>query len=175
MNYAIVLYMDDEKTALVSGMVKRLAPECGSYFCLGMVPHITVCAFSSDDESAVIEAAGRLAGKLSKGKISIASIGVFNPSVLFLAPVVDSYLLKSSQTANDAMREVSAILNERYVPGSWVPHMTVAMKMSEEGLCKGFENLLETFKPFRAVIDKAALIRSDETDPFQELAVYHLS
>ena len=175
MNYAIVLYMNDEKTAVVSGMVKRLAPECGSSFCLGMVPHITVCAFSSDDEATVREAAGRLADKLTRGEISIASIGVFNPSVLFLAPVVDSYLLKSSQTANDAMREVAAVKNERYVPGSWVPHMTVAMKMNEEGLCRGFKKLSQIFEPFRAVIDKATLIRSDETDPFQELAVYHLS
>ena len=176
MDYAIVLYMNDEKTAMVTEMIRKLVPECGSDFCLGIVPHITISAIISDDEKAVIEEADKLSRKLKRGGITIASIGVFNPLVLFLAPVVDSYLTGSCQIANDTMLKVSEVGNKgRYLPDSWVPHMAVAMKMDKEGLYKGFKKLSEIFTPFCAEIDKMALIKWDEDDPYQELAVYDLN
>ena len=175
MDYAIVLYMNDEKTAMVNGLIEELAPECGSDYCLGIVPHVTISAIISDDEDAVKTAARDLSKKLTSGELKIASIGIFNPLVLFLAPIVDSYLIKSSQIANDTMLEVSEIGNKgRYIPNSWVPHMAVAMKMEKEGLYKGFKRLSEIFTPFCAELDKMALIKWEENNPYQELAVYDL-
>lgn len=113
---------------------------------------------------------------LRKGEIKVGVIGAFNPFVLFLSPIVDSYLIESSQTANDHMLKVSEIGNKgRYIPNNWVPHMAVAMKMEKEGLYKSFERLSEIFTPFCAEIDKMALIKWEEDDPYQELAVYKLS
>ena len=176
MDYAIVLYMDDEKTAMVNAMIKELAPECGSDYCLGIVPHVTISSIVSDDEEAVKRAAAGLSKKLTRGEIQLSSIGVFNPLVIFLAPVVNSYLIESSQIANNTMLKVSEIGNKgRYIPNSWVPHMAVAMKMEKEGLYKGFKKLSELYTPFCAEIDKMALIKWEEDDPYQELAVYDLN
>ena len=175
MDYAIVLYMDDEKTTMVKGMIKELASECGSDYCLGIVPHVTISSIVSGDEEAVKEAARNLSKLLKRGEIKIASIGVFNPLVMFLAPIVDSYLLESSKIANDTMLKVSEIGNKgRYIPYSWVPHMAVSMKMEKEGLCKAFKKLSEIFTPFSAEIVKMALIKWEEDNPYQELAVYDL-
>ena len=175
MDYAIVLYMNDEKTAKVNEMIKEIAPECGSDYCLGIVPHVTISAVVSDDEDVVKEAACSLSKKLKRGKLKIASIGVFNPLVIFLAPIVDSYLIESSQIANDTMLKVSEIGNKgRYIPNFWVPHMAVAMKMDKEGLYKGFKKLSEIFTPFSAEIYKMALIKFEEDNPYQELAVFDL-
>ena len=175
MDYAIVLYMNDEKTAMVNETIKELAPECGSDYCIGTVPHVTISSIISDDEEAVKEEARKLSKLLTRGEIKIASIGVFNPWVLFLAPIVDSYLIESSQIANETMLKVSEIGNKgRYIPNSWVPHMAVAMKMEKEGLYKAFKKLSEIFTPFCAEIDKMALIKWEEDNPYQELAVYDL-
>ena len=176
MDYAIVLYMNDEKTAMIHAMIQDLAPECGSGYCLGIVPHVTISAITSDDEEAVKVAASRLSKKLTKGEIKVASIGVFNPLVLFLAPIVDSYLIESSQIANDTMLKVSEIGNKgRYIQNFWVPHMAVAMKIEKEGLYKAFKKLSEIFTPFCAEISKMALIKWEEDNPYQELAVYDLN
>ena len=175
MDYAIVLYMNDEKTVMVDGMIRQLASACGSDYSLGIVPHITVSSLISDDEEAVKAEAGKLSKKLKRGEISLASIGVFNPSALFLAPVVDSYLIESCQIANDAMLKVCGAGNEgRYMPNRWVPHMAVAMKMEKEGLYRAFQRLSEIFTPFCAEISRMALIKSEENRPYQELAVYDL-
>jgi 2'-5' RNA ligase len=176
MHYAIVLYLDDEKTAMVKETVKALAPVCGSDYCLGIEPHITVSAIVADAEEPVRKEAERLNKALKKGKIQIGSIGVFNPLVLFLAPVVDSYLTEACRTAKSYMLKVSEIGNQgRYMPDHWVPHMAVAMKMERAGLYRGFQRLSEIFTPFCAEIDKMALIKWEEDRPYQELAVYALS
>ena len=174
-NYAIVLYMNDEKTAMVKEWIKELAPVCGSDYCLGTEPHITISAIIADDEERVKDEAEKLSRILKKGEIKVGVIGVFNPFVLFLSPVVDPYLIESSQKANDHMLKVSEIGNKgRYIPGNWVPHMAVAMKLDKEGLYKGFARLSDIFAPFCAEIDRMALIKWEEEDPYQELAVYDL-
>ena len=174
-NYAIVLYMNDEKTAMVKEWIKELALVCGSDYCLGTKPHITISAIIADDEELIKEEAEKLSKILKKGEIKVGVIGVFNPFVLFLSPVVDSYLIESSQKANDHMLRVSEIGNQgRYIPNNWVPHMAVAMKMDKEGLYKSFERLSAIFTPFSAEIEKMALIKWEENNPYQELAVYDL-
>ena len=175
MDYAVVLYMNEEKTAMVKEWIKELAPVCGSDYCLCTEPHVTICAMIADDEELVKKEAAELSKVLKKGEIKVGVIGVFNPFVLFLSPVVDSYLIESSQIANDCMLKVSEIGNKgRYIPGNWVPHMAVAMKMEKEGLYKAFKKLSEIFTPFCAGIDKMALIKWEEDNPYQELAVYDL-
>ncbi len=174
-NYAIVLYMNDEKTAMVKEWTKELASVCGSDYCLGTEPHITISAIIADDEELIKEEAEKLSKILKKGEIKVGVIGVFNPYVLFLSPVADSYLIESSQKANDHMLRVSEVGNKgRYIPNNWVPHMAVAMKMDKEGLYKGFKRLSEIFNPFSAEINKMALIKWEENNPYQELAVYDL-
>ena len=176
MDYAVVLYMNEEKVAMVKEWIKELAPVCGSDYCLCTEPHITISAIIADDEELVKKEVAKLSKVLKKGEIKVGVIGVFNPSVLFLSPVVDSYLIESCQVANDCMLKVSEIGNKgRYIPGNWVPHIAVAMKMGKEGLYRGFERLSETFIPFCAEIRKMALIKSTKDNPYQELAVYGLN
>ena len=52
--------------------------------------------------------------------------------------------------------------------------MAVAMKMEQEGLYRAFKKLSEIFTPFCAGIDKMALIKWEEGNPYQELVVYDL-
>ena len=175
MHYAIVFYLDDEKTEVVKRMTHELALKCGSNYCVDITPHITISAIEGDDEEAIKEKAEKLSEELSRGEIAVASIGVFNPFVLYLAPLVNKYLMESSEIANDIMLKVSEIGNYgRYLPYNWVPHMAVAMKMDREGLYRGFKKLSEIFTPFRAEIKRMALIKWEEDNPYQELAVYEL-
>ena len=39
MDYAIVLYMNDEKAAMVRSMICEVASKCGSNYCLDIMPH----------------------------------------------------------------------------------------------------------------------------------------
>ncbi len=175
MDYAITLYMNDEKTAMVKGLINEIAPICGSDYCLQIVPHITIAALVADDEDAVLAAAEKLSKQLKKGEVKIGAVGAFVPFVLYLSPVVDSYLTGSCRTANETMLKVAEVGNKgRYTPDHWVPHMAVAQKMDREGLCRGFDALTALFSPFAGEIDRMALIKWEPDHPYQELAVYDL-
>ena len=69
MNYAVVLYMEDEKTAMVEALIGRLAPICGSDYSLGIKPHISISALIAADEEVVKENAYRLSQRLKKGEV----------------------------------------------------------------------------------------------------------
>ena len=176
MDYAIVLYMNDQKTKMTEQMTRELAAVCGSDYCTNTVPHISIASLIAEDEEAVRVEAAKLSRLLKRGKVNIASIGVFNPVVLFLAPIMNAYLLESCRMANNQMLRVCKIGNQgRYLPDAWVPHIAVAMKMEKDGLYRGFNRLSELFSPFDAEIDRMALIRSERENPYQELAVYELA
>lgn len=175
MDYAIVLYMNEKKTGMVKSMISELASECGSDYCVNIKPHVTIASIISDDEKAIKEEVKKISVKIKHGEIKVASIGIFNPFVLYLAPIVDLYLLEACQIANDMLLKVSDVGNQgRYTPFNWVPHMAVAMKMDREGLYRSFNRLSELFTPFIAEIDKLALIKCEQDNPYQELAVYDL-
>ncbi len=175
MDYAITLYMNNEKTAMVKGLINEIAPICGSGYCLQIVPHITIAALVADDEDAVRSAAEKLSKNLKKGEVKIGSIGAFVPFVLYLAPVADSYLTEACRMANEVMLNVAEAGNKgRYTPDHWAPHMAVAQKTDREGLCRGFDALTSLFSPFAGEIDRMALIKWEQDHPYQELAVYDL-
>ena len=176
MNYAIVLYMDDQKTKMAAQMTRELAAACGSDYCMKMIPHISIASLAAENEEAVKAEAAKLSKLLKRGNVQIASIDVFNPVVLFLAPIMNAYLLESCRIANDQMLRVCEIGNQgRYLPDAWVPHIAVAMKMEKDGLYRGFNKLSELFSPFDAEIDRMVLIRWERENPYQELAVYDLA
>lgn len=176
MDYAIVLYMDDQKTKMAEQMTRALAAACGSDYCMKTIPHISIASLIAEDEEEVRAEAEKLSRLLKRGKVNVASIGVFNPAVLFLAPIKNLYLLEACRIANDQMLRVCEIGNQgRYLPDAWVPHIAVAMKMEKDGLYQGFNKLSELFSPFDAEIDRMALIRWERENPYQELAVYELA
>ena len=57
-NYAIVLYMNDEKTAMVKEWIKELALVCGSDYCLGTYNDIPVKISRSGSDKYCIEPDG---------------------------------------------------------------------------------------------------------------------
>ena len=117
MDYAIVLYMNDQKTKMAEQMTRELAAVCGSDYCMKTIPHISIASLIAEDEEAVRAEAEKLSRLLKRGKVNVASIGVFNPAVLFLAPIKNSYLLEACRIANDQMLRVCEIGNQgRYLP-----------------------------------------------------------
>lgn len=71
--------------------------------------------------------------KITQGFVCWASIGLFNPSVLFLAPVINEFLLKSCEIVNNLIKVVSGTeSNSNYIPYQWIPHTTIAVKLSSQ-------------------------------------------
>ena len=116
-DYAVVLYFDGETQRRIQTLVDKVALETGvGYMKTAQVPpHVTVAMVRGADEEAITRACEVCAVELAAAaradggaSVCFASIGVFNPSVLFLAPVMNEFLRAANARANDCLKSVSA-------------------------------------------------------------------
>ena len=135
-------------------------------------PHITVADFNCADLSNVINSLEVCKDKIKRDFVYFASIGLFNPSVLFLAPVVNEFLVKSCERVNILINETTMINNNRnYLPCQWVPHSTIAAKLSSEELETAFSVTHNNFKAFGGYVTKLALVQNE---PRHDIRVWNL-
>ncbi len=173
-DYAVILYFDEESHKKMQHIMDRIAEETGCDYMNRekIPPHITISALISDNEAALLSEMEHVADELRSDNVAFASIGVFNPLVIFLAPVVTDYLINACRIANEHLLPYAEVGNRgRYLPGSWVPHAGLAVKLTPEALDRAFDIVREEFSPFVAKIEKVGLFRCE---PYNELKVWTL-
>lgn len=174
MDYAIVLYFDKVSEEKIQTMIEEAARCSGNNYMINtkIPPHITISSITSNDEQMLLEKMEILVKGLRCGEVYWASMGVFNPYVLFLSPVLNEFLQKSCEFVNNELLSVAkAGDNGNYVPFSWVPHTAIACKLEHNELIKAFELLQNSFKPFGGMVNKVALAKCN---PYKEIRTYNL-
>lgn len=175
MNYAVVLYFDESTNNKIQSLINNTAANCGNEYMVktDIPPHITISSITSDNKDLLIEGIDAFSDRLTKGEIFWASIGVFNPNVLFLSPIMNEYLLELCKFVNRQLLKVGeAGDNGFYLPYQWMPHTTIATKLSEAELSKAFETVKNEFKGFGGIADKIALA---QCNPYKEIKIWKLS
>lgn len=164
--YAITLYFDDAVTNQIRALTSDLAAITSNDYMIAnsVPPHLTLGMFHADDSE--LEKLEILFGEFVRAiqnefterdfPIAFAGPDNFLDKVIFLKP-------------EDACRGVLCHLNEQlhqlflphfepadnrnYLPGNWVPHVALGVKLTHEGFEKGMEFLknAQRIKPGRCV------------------------
>lgn len=174
MQYAIVCYFDEETEKVIQKLIDRVAETSGNEYMIHakIPPHITVCSVDSQEEKQLISKMDDLMTNMDCGQVCWPSIGIFNPSVLFLTSVLNEYLHKLNQTINQKLMPVAkAGDNGNYLPFHWIPHTAIATRLTEEQLKKAFEVVQSEFTPFAGKINRFVLARSN---PYKEVKIWEL-
>lgn len=131
MGFAIELILDDDLAAPFQACWERLAERGISTFMAhcGSRPHVTLCIYDDVDLEACKTQVDRIAASLRPVPLSVASVGVFLRAdpVVFAAPVVTEGLLDFHGRVHEAISVLGGGATEYYLPGHWVPHVTLAM------------------------------------------------
>ena len=173
--YLISLYFDDNSSRKIQSFINKVASKSGNNFMIdGKVPpHITIAGFQTDEEKKVIEILDKRMQDIKSGIITWASIGVFKSSVLFLAPVLNEYLDNLSVNINEGISSVGGIsISRYYLPFQWMPHTTIAKKLTREELLPAFVELEKNFAMFNGRVSKIAL---SKTNPYEDIMVWELN
>lgn len=173
--YLVSLYFDDKSTRKIQGFINKVAVKSGNNFMIdGKVPpHITIAAFQSNEENKVIEILDKDIKNIKSGMINWASIGVFNSSVIFLAPVLNEYLHNLSVSIYEGISSVEDVsISKYYLPFQWIPHTTIAKKLAREELMLAFEELEKHFSMFGGRITRIAL---SKTNPYEDIIVWDIN
>jgi len=172
--YLVSIYFDEKTNMNIQNLINKTACKTGNNFMIeGKVPpHITVSAFETKQEEKVLERLRAVAKDLSQNNLRWVSVGTFLPNVIYLAPVLNEYLLNMTQNIYEKMESVDeTIMSPFYRPFQWVPHTTIGKLLTKEQMREAFEVLQEQFVPFEGTVTKIGLAK---TNPYTELALFEL-
>lgn len=170
--YLVSLYFDEKTDARIRQYINAVAKRTKNTYMLDgeVPPHITVSAFESMHESIVIEKLDVCMKSLQSGMVQWVSVGAFFPHVLYLSPVLNEYLHQVSVSVYETMQSVEdTLIRKCYQPFSWLPHTTIAKKLSEEEMRVAFESLQESFGMFSGIVVKIGLAK---TNPYEDIATW---
>ena len=174
LDYAITLEFDKETESKIQELIDEVARVTGcDYMKQSKIPpHVTVSALVSDNEAALLSEMESIAETLNKGSVFFANIGIFNPLVIYLGPLVNEFLLDTCKLVNERLLQYAEVGNKgNYLPNHWVPHAAIAVKLTPDALKDAFDIVQEKFTAFGATAEKIVLARAV---PYEELRSWNL-
>lgn len=174
-DYAVTLEFDKETENKIQQMIDEVARVTGcDYMKQSKIPpHVTVSALVSDNEAALLLEMESIAKTLNKGFVFFANIGVFNPLVIYLGPVMNEFLQDTCRTVNERLLKYAEVGSRgRYMPNQWVPHTAIAVKLTPDALKEAFAIVQEKFSAFGATAERIVLARAE---PYEELKSWELN
>jgi len=92
------------------------------------VPHLSYASLLSADRLAVLDALQRLPAR-EEVLLHLDAFGTFRRSRCWLAPAVTPDLAERQAIVAGAAQATGAVLHKHYVPGRWIPHVTLAPRL----------------------------------------------
>lgn len=176
MDYAIMLGFDQTSDQMIRDWIGIIARQAGNDITLlsGLRPHLTLAEFDSDQiETVKMILSERTKTVLRPIPISLSSAGFFphNPSVLYLAPIVDEYLLDLHRLLNQSLEPLCTDFSPLYREENWVPHCTLALELDRSSFLEACQALFNVFQPIQAAARTISLV---SCCPYCEQVVYPL-
>lgn len=172
--YLISAYFDDRANKILKRYIERIAASTGNTYMLdhNVPPHLTISSVEARSGEVLIPCVKRLENIIEAGQIQFVSVGMFFPYVMFVAPVLNEYLMDVSTKVYDALRGVPDVSVSRvYRPMQWMPHSTLGKKLDQEQMRKAFAAMQVGFQPFEAAVVKIGLA---DTNPHRDILSFRV-
>lgn len=174
MYFAVTLEFDEESQSKMQEMIDEVArvTGCDRMKQENVPPHVTVCCLEGENEAALLSEMEVIASTMCKSTVRFANIGVFNPLVIYLGPIMNEFLQNTCRTVNERLLQYAEVGNKgNYLPNRWVPHAGIALKLTPEALKEAFAIVQERFCPFDATVERIVLVKAE---PYEELRGWKL-
>jgi len=178
MEYAIVLYFNKSAEDVITNLIQEIANNNGNKYMVEnkIFPHLTLSLFEyNGGNDSLINFFDDPISKINMNfeNIPLSTIGMFIPKVLFIAPVVNKYLLELNKKINELLNaNKDIILDKFYSNDQWVPHVSLGVKLNKDELLKGISVLINNFQNIDAKIDTIALA---ECNPLKNIKTWDFS
>lgn len=172
--YLISAYFDERTNQTINRYIRQIAEKTGNTFMPDnqVPPHMTISSVEARQGEVLFPCLETLRDRLSSGEISIVSVGMFFPYVIYLTPVLNDYLLELSQKIYDAVQDIPEVNVSRfYQPLKWLPHITMAKTLTKEQMQAAFAVMQDRFAPLEAHIIKLGVAK---TNPHEDLLTWNL-
>lgn len=167
--YWVIALFDKKTEQHIKNIWEYLAESRISYYLQEFKearPHLTLAAYDELDKEDFIE----LMDQYYQGKhcidVTFNTLGSFlNYPTLFLSPTMTNELSHFHSSHHSFFKPFNNKANSLYSPSKWIPHCTLANRISTDKLSEAFNFCLKRMKPIVGNLEEVALIeRVSETD-----------
>lgn len=140
--------------------VERISPNAMTPRRLKVEPHITLAVYDGLDPEPLAKTLERFSADMTTPGVTLSSIGLFPgpASVLFAAPVVSAELLALHRDFHAAAASAGAACWPHYLPGNWVPHVTLGEQLSPEEAGMAISGAMGLWQPVAASLHRISLV-----------------
>lgn len=171
--YLISAYFDENTTNVLNGYIEKVAQATGNDFMVAnnVPPHLTLSAIEARSVDVLVPAFEMLDGRISKGDISLITVGQLMPKILYVAPYLNEYLQNLEQQIFDCFKTIhDTTISNYYRPFSWLPHITLAKTLNREQMVTAVQ-MMEDFKRLDASIVRLGLAK---VNPHEDVRLIEL-
>lgn len=177
MKCAIQLVFDDETQAKLNNL-RSILNKNGVNDEAVPINHISLAdiEINNNQINEVREILQTFAQTHNQIKLVLCSVGSFmsKENVLFLTPVITEDLINYNDELISTLTKMKIPCGKYYTKNNWQPHCTIAIRISDEQLFKGFEVLKNNnILPLQVTANKIDLLRYDPK-PYEELISFNL-
>ena len=160
MSLSVCLLLDDASARVVRQLWQRLekhgVPTLLTHTHGHHVPHLTFASLQTFELDAVREVLTAMPAR-PPATVHLDGLGMFRRSRCWLAPAASADLVARQHDVITALATTGADLHRNYVPGSWMPHVTLAPRLHIDDLAVVARQTFEVL-PLQATFTRAALI-----------------
>ena len=159
--YLISLYFDEKTDQRIRSLMDCAAEGSGNTDMTDkhVPPHITLSVFESrEKEEVLLRRLDVVFAGLTQANLTWVSVAAFFPRVLYLVPVLSEALHEFSEKVSQALGSCKDTkIQECYKPFCWIPHTTVARRLTPQQMQGAFAALQTSFVPFDGTVVRAGL------------------
>ncbi|CAG9614250.1 hypothetical protein BACCIP111899_03477 [Bacillus rhizoplanae] len=126
----------------------------------GMEPHVTLADYKQLDVKIFKQELRQFSKRTNIIEIEFSHVGSFPANgTVFYAPTITENLKQFHTNYHKYFSPFQDNADSYYVPDKWVPHCTVASRLTKIQLGQIFQHVCESFEAMRAAVDCIKLIQ----------------
>lgn len=144
--YGVIALFDEKTEQIIKDIWTELREKSISFYADEVVdrkPHITLASYHNLDLTKFIEQLDELYESKSEIDIKFNSIGSFlNTGILYFSPNVTKNLIEFHEEFHTRFKPFNDNPKSMYLPGEWIPHCTLANRLSLDKLAEAYNYCL---------------------------------
>lgn len=174
---AIELVLDEESQNKLNNL-RKLLDDNGVHNEAVPTNHVSIADVETEDIDNLKRIVNEFASETNKFDITlcIAESFMTSENVLFYSPTMTEDLLKSNEKISEKLRLNNFECNKYYTKNNWLPHCTLAIRLSDDELKKGLELLKDNnILPLRVRCEKVDILDYSNKPNYNQVAIYDLN
>ncbi|WP_066501297.1 2'-5' RNA ligase family protein [Abyssisolibacter fermentans] len=161
--YGVLAYFDSETEKYFKNLWQQLVDNNISYYSEEVKdrrPHITIADYNKLDEKKFIKDMDKFYNSKPKIQVTLSVLGTFlNSGTLFIAPTLSKELLNFHNRYHEYFEQYNDEPSSFYLPDKWIPHCTIANRLSQKKLLDAFNYCSQNIGIIKAQISELTLIK----------------